>query len=120
MLTHATADAFAKEWVTAWNRNDLDTVLAHYVDDCEFTSPFVRELMDIPDGTLNGKAALREYWELALKGVSELHFEVLETFVGADSIIIHYIGVQRRRGAQLFFFNNQRLVTKAIAHYNTL
>jgi ketosteroid isomerase-like protein len=35
MLTQTTAEAFASEWIEAWNSHDLDRILAHYSDDFE-------------------------------------------------------------------------------------
>ena len=33
------AQGFAEEWAAAWNRRDVDAVLAHFHDDVVFTSP---------------------------------------------------------------------------------
>lgn len=30
---------FAEDWLAAWNRHDVDAVLAHFHDDVVFTSP---------------------------------------------------------------------------------
>jgi ketosteroid isomerase-like protein len=38
-LTRSEALEFAARWVAAWNRRDVDAVLAHYVDDATFISP---------------------------------------------------------------------------------
>ena len=33
------AERFAKDWVAAWNSHDLDSILEHYEDDFEMSSP---------------------------------------------------------------------------------
>ena len=33
------AQAFADEWIEAWNSHDLDRILSHYSDDAELLSP---------------------------------------------------------------------------------
>ncbi len=32
-------DAFVAGWIDAWNRRDIEAVLAHFADDVRFTSP---------------------------------------------------------------------------------
>ena len=43
-----TSDAFAREWVEAWNRRDLESLLACYSDDVEFRSPLAAKLLGDP------------------------------------------------------------------------
>jgi hypothetical protein len=31
--------AFAESWIAAWNRRDVEAVLAHYSKDAQFVSP---------------------------------------------------------------------------------
>ena len=33
------AHEFAANWISAWNRRDVDAVLEHYIDDATFVSP---------------------------------------------------------------------------------
>ena len=33
------ANAFATNWIRAWNKKDVDAVLEHYVEDAKFISP---------------------------------------------------------------------------------
>jgi ketosteroid isomerase-like protein len=35
-------DAFAEDWIAAWNAHDLDRVLSHYADDIVFLSPIAQ------------------------------------------------------------------------------
>ncbi|MBF0381819.1 MAG: nuclear transport factor 2 family protein [Magnetococcales bacterium] len=120
MLNRKLAETFSQNWINAWNRRDLDTLAAHYTEDFEFTSPFVQDLMGVPDGTLKGIQNVRTYWEMALKGILEkdIHFELKEVYVGCDSLVINYNGVLRKTGCQIFFFNDVGAVYKAISHYD--
>ena len=56
-MTQEVADAFAAEWMAAWNAHDLEAVLAHYAEDGVFTSPFVAGRAGGAAGTRLGKAA---------------------------------------------------------------
>ncbi|HEY1840616.1 MAG TPA: nuclear transport factor 2 family protein [Mycobacterium sp.] len=81
---------FAEEWSAAWNRGDVDAVLAHFHDDVVFTSPVAAELVAGSAGVVRGKAALREYWHTALKAFPDLHFDIVGVYRGASVLVIHY------------------------------
>jgi ketosteroid isomerase-like protein len=38
-MTYDSMMLFAETWIAAWNRRDVDAVLAHFADDAEFVSP---------------------------------------------------------------------------------
>jgi ketosteroid isomerase-like protein len=44
VITQQQSERLARDWVEAWNRHDLDGIMAHYTDDVAFTSPFVAAL----------------------------------------------------------------------------
>jgi hypothetical protein len=81
---------FAEEWSAAWNRRDVDALLAHFHDDVVFTSPYAAELISGSAGVVRGKAALREYWCTALQAISNLHFDIVGVYVGASVLVINY------------------------------
>ena len=74
-MTRSDAVRYAADWIEAWNRLDIEAVLATFQDRVTFTSP--RALTTVGVGTLHGKEALRAYWVAALAQVSSLRF-VLE------------------------------------------
>lgn len=92
MNSMATPDpqAFAHEWVSAWNAHDVDAVLAHFHDDVVFSSPVAARLFPETGGVVRGKDALRHYWTTALTGMPDLQFEVLATYRGETALVIHY------------------------------
>ncbi len=69
-----------------------------------------------PSGTLNGKENVGRYWAKALQLVPELHFELVTTLIGVNSITLFYKGV-RGLSAEVFHFNQEGKVAKAHAHY---
>ena len=81
---------FAEEWCAAWNRRDVDAVLAHFHDDVVFTSPYAAEFVPGSAGVVRGKAALREYWCAALAAVPDLHFDVIDVYRGVSVLVINY------------------------------
>jgi ketosteroid isomerase-like protein len=82
--------AFGRSWVEAWNRRDLDAVLAHYADACAFTSP--KALLVTGHARLEGKAALRAYWEAALVRFTRIVFRLDHVVwdAGARILVVVY------------------------------
>ena len=112
------AQAFAAEWVAAWNAHDIDAVLAHYTDDFTMTTPMIRKLLGISSGTLQGKQAVGDYWRAALRKIPDLQFSIIKTTCGVDTVSIYYNAVLGRRAIETFFFNAEGKVGKALATYN--
>ena len=109
-------DKFSLEWVEAWNSHDLDIIMTHYAEDIEMNSPVIKLIMNESSGKVQGKKELRKYWEKALNMNPSLHFEVISTFSGTNSLAIHYKG-HRGLSAEVFFFNDEGKVNIAHAHY---
>lgn len=61
----ASAEAFARAWIDAWNRRDIDAVVAHYAAKGRFTSPVAHERMGT--ATIAGRDMLKAYWSGARK-----------------------------------------------------
>lgn len=68
------AHEFAENWVGAWNRRDIDAVLAHYVDDAKFVSPKAATFVGKP--MIEGKQALSQYWHTASRKIQKLQFKL--------------------------------------------
>jgi ketosteroid isomerase-like protein len=112
------AEAFAAEWVAAWNARDLDRVLHHYREDVELRSPLIASVAGEPSGCLRGKTAIRSYWTQALARIPSLHFEPIDLLLGADCLTIYYRG-HRGPVAETFFFDGDGKVRQATACYST-
>jgi ketosteroid isomerase-like protein len=97
---YAAADlaALGREWIAAWNSHDLERILALYAEDAEMTSDKIQALGLEPTGTLRGKDSLRMYWSRAFQLLPNLHFDLIDTYVSPDSVVVFY---QNERGAQI-------------------
>ena len=118
VVDRAFAEHFAQEWVEAWNSHDLERVLSHYTDDFEMSSPNIVRGMGEPSGRLVGKDAMRRYWGPALSPDSGLRFEIIETLVAVNSVVIYYRNAGGRTVAEIFYFNGDGDVYRAAAHYS--
>lgn len=84
------ARAVAGAWVAAWNRRDLDAVLACYSADAVLTSPQAAHWFARDDGTIRGTDELRDYLEVEFNAAPQLHLEVQHTLVGVDGVTVVY------------------------------
>jgi steroid delta-isomerase len=64
-MTRQEMERHAAEWVAAWNRRDIEAVLAAFREDSRFVSPKATQLTG--DALVSGKDALRSYWREAAK-----------------------------------------------------
>lgn len=117
MLDLAWAKQFAEEWAAAWNAGDLARIFAHYHDDFEFASPLIRERGFDASGCLRGKDAMRPYWSAGLAAEPPLRFEVIDVFVGVESVSIQYRSVGRKRVCETFYLDANLKVVRAHANY---
>jgi len=118
MLTSDEARAFAECWISSWNHRDIERVLEYFDDDVEVISPWMVMVLEEPSGILRGKELARKYWTNALDRIPDLNFKMLDLLVGVNSLVIYYKGVLGKVGAGVFFFDQNKKVVKAVAHYN--
>lgn len=115
MIAQETADAFAADWVSAWNAHDLDRIVSHYGEDVEFRSPIAERLLGA--GTIRGRQELRAYFEEGLARAPQLHFELLHVLPGVDSVTLCYRGVGGVLAAEVMELDGAGRVRRAMAHY---
>lgn len=116
-MDHTFAESFAADWIASWNAHDLDRILSHYADSFEMSSPKIIQIAHEPSGTLRGKSAVGSYWSQALQLIPDLHFELLSTLVGVNSITLYYKSANGRPAAEVFHFDSDHKVIRAFAHY---
>lgn len=112
----------AQRWADAWNRRDVEAVLAHFAEDAVFRSPRALELVGVAE--VRGKSALRAYWTEAAKRLPpDLRFEIerVDPAPETASLTVRYV---RRRGEHtasaceiLTFDVRSRLVISGEAFY---
>jgi hypothetical protein len=106
----AAARTFVDKWVTGWNAHDLDSLLAHFDDDVVFTSPVAAQLLASSGGVVRGKAALRDYWSEGLRRLPDLHFEVIGTYIGVDTLVINYRNQRGNLVNEVLLFDGDHVV----------
>ena len=109
--------AFAREWIEAWNSHDLERVLSHYEDNVVLTSPRVRLVLGREDGRIEGKSVLRDYMARALAKLPGLRFTLDRVFSSVDSIVLEFHTNDGRHGAEFMTFGTSGRVSRVVANY---
>ncbi|MDQ6735791.1 MAG: nuclear transport factor 2 family protein [Nitrospirota bacterium] len=117
MITQQQAESLARGWVEAWNRHDLDGIMAHYADDIVFSSPFVATLANEPTGTLRSAAAVRAYFRQGLAVYPDLRFELLDVLTGVTSVTLYYRSVKDKLAAEVMSLNANGVIGRVDVHY---
>ncbi|MEP7353954.1 MAG: nuclear transport factor 2 family protein [Acidobacteriota bacterium] len=115
------AEAFAEEWIAAWNSHDLERVLSHYADEFEMWSPLIASRWNESRGVLRGKDAIRPYWKQGLSSFASnqpLHFTLRGVRIGVQSITIEYRNAAEIDVAEVLFFDGQGQIIRGVAHYS--
>ena len=93
--TAATLDVIER-FNVAFNRHDVDAVMALMTDDCLFENTFPS-----PDGErYQGQAAVRAFWQQFFDGSSTALFEAEDIFAGGDRCAVRWTYRWAPDGAQ--------------------
>jgi ketosteroid isomerase-like protein len=110
MAAMVDAGAFVEQWVRHWNDHDVDAVLEHFAPDVTFSSPVAAQLLPGSDGVIRGRAALRDYWTTALGLIPDLHFEVVASYVGVNTLVINYRNQKGNLVSEVLIFEGPLVV----------
>lgn len=107
MLSHG------NDWISAWNRKDIEKVLAGFSEDAIFCSPMAARFGN--SGTLNGKNVIGSYWRAAVSELGHIHFRPLAMICDetAQAMVIHYeaeLGDSTLRACEIFNFADGRKI----------
>jgi predicted ester cyclase len=112
------AREFAQDWVDAWNSHDLERILTHYDDEVLLVSPVALKLLS-GDGTVRGKAALREYFLRGIQAFPDLRFNLIDALWGVETIVVYYINnVRGTKTAEVMLMNPAGKIRRVWANYD--
>lgn len=117
-MTEADAKEFALHWIEAWNAHDLGTILSHYADDVALVSPAAAKILDSPSGRVEGKAAVRSYFQRGLDAYSNLHFELLDVLCGISTVVLYYNNQKGTRTAEFMEVGADGKIARVVANYS--
>jgi predicted ester cyclase len=116
-VTRDEAWSLANHWVAAWNSHDLDSIMEHYEDAIELTSPVAARLLGSSDGKVIGKVNLRAYFQRGLEAYPELDFRLEDVLWGVTSVVLYYTNQKGTRTAEFMELSARGKVTRVVANY---
>jgi SnoaL-like domain len=72
VLKYEYVRTIVEAWANAWNRLDLEAIMAHYSEDVEMQGPTIVNRWGRSDGNLHGKDEVRTHFSLGLKLAPDL------------------------------------------------
>ena len=117
-MTRDEAWKLANLWIAAWNAHDLDSIMAHYDDEIELTSPIAAQLMGMADGKIAGKANVKAYFQRGLEAYPELNFRLEDVLWGINSVVLYYTNQKGTRTAEFMELSALGKVRRVVANYN--
>lgn len=111
---------FARNWVAAWNRRDVECVLQHFTDDAVFISPVAARYAGSAE--IKGKSELSKYWHAALRQLSTLEFALDYASWDAERRELNVVYLSdlngvRRRSCEIMTFNADGCQVRGEAMY---
>ena len=123
-MSKCVSETFARAWIEAWNRSDVEGVLAHYAGDATFVSPLAAAVTGSAE--VHGRDALRAYWTKALRSRSSPLQFALESVVWDEknqALLIVYVSTELERQVrrcELMHFRSDGLIERGEAFVGEL
>lgn len=80
----------ALAWFDAFNRHNLEDLLALYDDEAQHYSPKLKQRQPETHGLIKGKSALRAWWQDAFERLPGLRYDVQKLTADADQVFMEY------------------------------
>ena len=122
-MTYQSMMSFAESWIAAWNRRDVEAVLAHYSEEAQFVSPVARNLVGRP--ILRNKKELEDYWRTALARISTLEYKLDHAAWDAKRCELNVVyeanlNGERKRACEIMQFDAAGLQVRGEALYGAI
>lgn len=90
-MTPETLQSIAFKWFDAFNSHQLEQLLSLYDDEARHFSPKLKIRKPETNGFVEGKQALREWWQDAFERLPSLHYKVTSLTANSDRVFMEYI-----------------------------
>ncbi|MCE3259312.1 MAG: hypothetical protein K0S12_953 [Bacteroidetes bacterium] len=81
----------AQQWLNAFNTKKLDDLLALYHENARHYSPKLKQRMPETKGLIEGKKALRNWWQDAFDRLPTLHYKLVKLTADEEQVFIEYV-----------------------------
>src|SRR5579862_485649 len=91
----------AKDWINAWNKGDINSLINHYSDNVVFYSSAAKRRWGVPDGKLYGIEALGNHFRKAFEEFPSMKITFRKLLLGVDGVLLVY---ERENGKMMADF----------------
>ncbi|RQO65870.1 nuclear transport factor 2 family protein [Pedobacter sp. KBW06] len=81
----------AEKWFDAFNKHDLEALLALYDEDAQHFSPKLKIRQPETGGWVRGQAALREWWKDSFERLPTLRYQPTSFTANNERVFMEYI-----------------------------
>lgn len=110
----------AYQWISAFNKHDLDGLLELYAKDAVHTSPKLRERQPETKGEIRGKESLRHWWQDAFDRLPTLHYNLTRLTADKERAFMEYVrevdGEQPMNVAEVLEIRDGLIRTSRVYH----
>ena len=115
-----THEAIARAWLDAFNRHDVDALVALYAEDATHTSPKIRALHPDTGGKLRGRRELAAWWRDSNARLPGLRYELTALTANEDRVFVEYVRHAPNQApmpvAEVFDVRGGRIVASRVYH----
>jgi ketosteroid isomerase-like protein len=119
-MSAAANEALARAWLDAFNRHDVQALVALYAEDATHTSPKIRVLHPETGGRLVGHEALLRWWTEANRRLPGLSYELLHVTASDERVFLEYLRHAPREPpmpvAEAFDVKDGRITASRVYH----
>lgn len=111
----------AQEWLEAFNQRDLERLLSLYTEDAVHLSPKLQIKKPHTEGRVQGKAALRSWWQESFQNLPTLHYRQKAISCGERRVVLEYVrelkGEEKLAVAEVFETNAQNQIIRSAVYH---
>lgn len=113
-------EAIAEKWFAAFNAHDLEALLSLYDDNARHYSPKLKVRRPETNGLVQGKDALRDWWQDAFDRLPTLQYKVNSLTANSNRVFMEYTrsveGEENMDVAELLEIENGLIVFSRVYH----
>ncbi len=110
----------ANQWIEAFNRHDLDGLLALYSDKAEHYSPKLKARQPETRGIIKGKDNMRAWWQDSFDRLPSLRYELIRLTSQKNRVFMEYVrhveGEENLRVGEMFEIRASLIVNSRVYH----
>lgn len=108
------------QWFAAFNEHNLESLLSLYDDNAKHYSPKLKALQPATNGLIQGKDALRAWWQDAFERLPQLHYTILTITANDERVFMEYIRQTPNENdmqvGEVLEFVNEKIVASRVYH----